>query len=60
MLDGGTGPDVVDGGPDDDVCTNAKTYADCEPVPVGFVTREDWGARAAPQRQAWCHTPSPA
>ncbi len=45
VLDGGLGPDVIDGGPDDDVCTNAKTYAGCEPVPVGFVTREGWGAR---------------
>lgn len=44
-LDGGAGPDFIDGGPDDDVCTNGKTYAACEPVPIGFVTREDWGAR---------------
>jgi Ca2+-binding RTX toxin-like protein len=44
-LDGGAGPDFIDGGPDDDGCTNGRTYAACEPVPIGFVTREDWGAR---------------
>ncbi len=56
VLDGGTGPDVVDGGPDDDVCTNAQTYADCEPVPVGFVTRQDWGARAPRSASLVPHT----